>query len=292
MSDACIENAGGINTDGPAIRGYASGSGSLTVYYDTRSNTCVNGAELARRGLPVQDAEALSRWGVYPLTIEKPDYNPETEGIEPDGKPEPDPENPSALVQRMKVFDLLGKHKANKKDAASAKRRERETGGIVTPDGVRILTGITDQNRISTAIQGMRDSGITTVDFKAASGWTTLSLEALTSVGGLIAAHVQACFSRERELHEAIDACATLDDLNALDLDEGWPEYAAAEMPEFPPEKPEETPEGEEGAEEPASPETGAEDKGRPEWPAEDAGDPDSGTNAGEPAPESAGGAD
>lgn len=44
MSDACIENAGGINTDGPAIRGYASGSGSLTVYYDTRSNTCVNGA--------------------------------------------------------------------------------------------------------------------------------------------------------------------------------------------------------------------------------------------------------
>lgn len=211
------------------------------MYYDTISGRCLNARGLALRNLHPEDRAALARAGVYPLRIEQPEHDPQTEGIEPDGRPVPDPDDPSTLVQSMRVFDLLEPARADKRTLATTRRWEHETGGITLPDGTRILTGIDDQNRISTAIQGMRESGMSEVDFKTASGWRRLTLDELTGIAGRIAGHVQACFSRERALHEAIDACASLDELNALDLDEGWdegwdegrPENAAeAEQPE------------------------------------------------------------
>lgn len=198
------------------------------MYYDIKRERLVSDAEMTRRGLPTDVAE-LARLEFYKLTIEQPEYDASTQGIEPDGKPAPAPDNPLAFIQRMRVFDLLDRHKALKKAEATALRWAQETGGITTPDGVRILTGIEDQNRIATAIQGMRDSGITEVDFKAASGWVRLSLDQLVGVAALIAEHVQACFTRERALYEAIDACVSLEALNALDLNAGWPGAAEPE---------------------------------------------------------------
>ncbi len=193
------------------------------MYYDINQERLVSDAEMTRRGLPLDDAAELARLGFHVLTIERPEYDAQPEGIEPDGPPAPDPENPLAFVQHMRVYHLLERKKDAKKAAATAKRWEYETGGISLPDGTRILTAVEDQNRIATAIQGMRDKGLTEVDFKAATGWVTLGLEQLVVIAGLITAHVQACFSRERALHEAIDACADLDALNAIDLDAGWP---------------------------------------------------------------------
>lgn len=199
------------------------------MYYDIKRERLVSDAEMTRRGLPTDDMAELARLDFYPLTIEQPEYDASTQGIEPDGKPAPAPDNPLAFVQRMRVFDLLDRHKALKKAEATALRWAQETGGIITPDGIRVLTGIDDQNRISSAIQGMRDSGITEVDFKSASGWVRLSLDQLVGVAALIAEHVQACFTRERALYEAIDACVSLEAMNALDLSAGWPGAAAPE---------------------------------------------------------------
>lgn len=198
------------------------------MYYDIKRERLVSDAEMTRRGLPTDVAE-LARLEFYKLTIEQPEYDASTQGIEPDGKPAPAPDNPLAFIQRMRVFDLLDRHKALKKAEATTKRWAQETGGIITPDGIRVLTGIEDQNRIATAIQGMRDSGITEVDFKSASGWVTLTLDQLVGVAALIAEHVQACFTRERALYEAIDACVSLEALNALDLNAGWPGAAEPE---------------------------------------------------------------
>lgn len=113
--------------------------------------------------------------------------------------------------------------KAQKKDLVTDIRWNIETGGITLADGTRILTGIEDQNRIATSIQGMRDAGTASVDFKAASGWVTLTLEQLVAVSVAIVAHVEACFSHERALYEAIDAAVDVETLGAIDINAGWP---------------------------------------------------------------------
>ena len=118
------------------------------------------------------------------------------------------------------------------KSAITQKRWEVETGGITLPTGVRVATGIDDQNRITSVIANARLAALETVSFKAASGWVTLTLAELDGVAAAIAMHVQQCFSAERAHHEAIDALELLhaDDADALqqaleayNLEQGWP---------------------------------------------------------------------
>lgn len=197
----------------------------MQLFYDLMAQRALSEAQMTERGFPLDDLDTLASLNIYPLTVETPDYDPATQGVEPDGLPAPAPDNPCAFVQHMHVFNLMERAKAQKKDAATAKRWEYETRGIITPDEITILTGTDDQNRIASAIQGMKNASMAETDFKAASGWTKVTLEQLEQIAALIAVHVQTCFSRERALHEQIDACETLEQLNAINLDEGWPTY-------------------------------------------------------------------
>lgn len=105
------------------------------------------------------------------------------------------------------------------REAVTARRWSHETGGI-TVGGVRVLTGIEDQNRIATALIGAP----ATLDFKAESGWVTLTLEELQGIAAAITSHVQACFTAERTHHEAIDALNTEQSVQEYDINIGWPE--------------------------------------------------------------------
>lgn len=105
----------------------------------------------------------------------------------------------------------------------AARRWAVETGGIVLPDGTRIATGIDDQNRISAALAGMERYGLDKVDFKAATGWVSLSYEQLKAIGGAVVAHVQAAFAAERVHAEALRRLDSVDALLAYDWQAGWP---------------------------------------------------------------------
>lgn len=118
------------------------------------------------------------------------------------------------------------------KDAVTYKRWEVETGGVTLPTGVHVATGIDDQNRITSVITNAELAGVEVVDFKAASGWVSITVAELKAVAAAIALHVQQCFTAERVHHEAIDALEQLhaDDAQALqqaleayDLEQGWP---------------------------------------------------------------------
>lgn len=106
---------------------------------------------------------------------------------------------------------------------ATARRWAVETGGILLPSGVRVATGLEDQNRITRVIANAQFAGVATVDFKAASGWVSLTLPELQSIAAAIALHVQACFAAERAHHEAIDALQTLAAARAYDTGQSWP---------------------------------------------------------------------
>lgn len=118
------------------------------------------------------------------------------------------------------------------KDKITAKRWQIETGGLTLPSGVRVATGIEDQNRITSVIANASLAALEAVSFKAASGWVTLTLAELEGVVAAIAMHVQQCFSAERVHHEAIDALEQLhaedyealqQALQAYDVEQGWP---------------------------------------------------------------------
>ena len=112
----------------------------------------------------------------------------------------------------------LDEAKQQLREQATELRWQHETGGI-TVGGVRVLTGTEDQNRIASALIGAP----ATLDFKAESGWATLTLEQLQGIAAAITAHVQACFSAERIHHEAIDALETLEEVQEYDIETGWP---------------------------------------------------------------------
>lgn len=106
--------------------------------------------------------------------------------------------------------------------AVSAKRWAVETGGLTLPGGATVGTTIDDQNRITSVIANAQMAGVVSVDFKAQSGWVTLSLEHMRGIAAAIALHVQACFSAERAHHEAI-AAASETELMAYDINTEWP---------------------------------------------------------------------
>jgi len=112
----------------------------------------------------------------------------------------------------------LAEAKQRLRERATALRWEHETGGI-TVAGVGGLTGVEDQNRIATALIGAP----ATLDFKAESGWVTLTLAELKGIADAITTHVQACFSAERAHHEAIDALTSLAGAAEYDVEAGWP---------------------------------------------------------------------
>ena len=124
-------------------------------------------------------------------------------------------------AQEPEAVPDLDDLKAKLSAQATALRWHHETGGIDI-GGVRVLTGIEDQNRIASALIGAP----ATLDFKAESGWVTLTLAELQGIAAAITAHVQACFTAERVHHEAIDALETLETLGAAqayNVEVGWP---------------------------------------------------------------------
>ena len=112
--------------------------------------------------------------------------------------------------------------RADLMDAATSKRWDVMTGGITLPGGISVGTTIDDQNRITSVIANAQLAGVESMDFKAQSGWVTLSLDQVRGIAAAVALHVHACYSAERQHHEAI-AAASDADLYGYDINVGWP---------------------------------------------------------------------
>lgn len=105
-------------------------------------------------------------------------------------------------------------------------RWKHETGGI-NIGAVRVATAIEDQNRITSVVANAATAGVETVDFKAESGWVSLTLVELQAIACAIARHVQACFTAERRHHDAIQALVEAGDVTALaayNVEVDWPQ--------------------------------------------------------------------
>jgi hypothetical protein len=112
--------------------------------------------------------------------------------------------------------------KTDLKTAVTSLRYSIEVGGFTAGDAV-IRTDRESQGLIGGAYAAAKNGVIESFDFKSATGWVTFPAADVIIIGEMVAQHVQACFSRERALHEAIDAAGDHNALLAIDINAGWP---------------------------------------------------------------------
>lgn len=111
------------------------------------------------------------------------------------------------------TFDEL---KTAKYDEIAAARYAAETGGC-TVDGVTIATDRGSQALLTAAVVTARIDPEFKTRWKCADGrFVTLDAMQLRAIGDAVIAHVEACFAREGELYEQIDAAQTPKDLAAI----------------------------------------------------------------------------
>jgi hypothetical protein len=106
--------------------------------------------------------------------------------------------------------------KAAKRDEIAAARYAAETGGC-TVDGVTIATDRGSQALLTAAVVTARLDPEFKTRWKCADGhFVTLDAMQLRAIGNAVIAHVEACFAREAELCELVDAAQTPEDLDAI----------------------------------------------------------------------------
>jgi hypothetical protein len=127
----------------------------------------------------------------------------------------------SVMTPEAWLAEVLGELKVQ----ATAKRFAVMAGGIEV-GGILIGTTDQDQARMSQVVVGAPLAGLTDeseVSFKAASGFVRATIGQIKAIVGAIGLHWQACFAAEEAHWNAIDALTTPEEINAYNVNAGWP---------------------------------------------------------------------
>ena len=95
------------------------------------------------------------------------------------------------------------------------KRWRAETGGIIV-DGVEVATDRESQALLMGAVLAAQNNPEYVVNWKAKNGWFELDAATLIAIADAVRSHVQACFDREKELQEQVEAATTIEELEAI----------------------------------------------------------------------------
>jgi hypothetical protein len=122
-------------------------------------------------------------------------------------------------VEPIPLDEVKAAHKA----VATDLRWQKETAGILI-GGMLVAT----DDRSKTLILGKRakarENPDMTFRWKTAGGaWVELTGAQIIAIADAVADHVQACFDREGDLHDAIDAAETAQAVLSVDINTGWP---------------------------------------------------------------------
>jgi len=105
----------------------------------------------------------------------------------------------------------------------AAKRWEVETGGI-TVSGVQIKTDRESQSQLTSVYAMLKGGLVSDTQWKTADGlFTRVTLVEIEPIAQAVAEHVRACFYEERSHNDAIAMLQTQADLDAYDINAGWP---------------------------------------------------------------------
>lgn len=110
------------------------------------------------------------------------------------------------------------------KEKARQKRWEVGQSGTMIA-GIHLRTDETSRGRVTDLVTAVTaDPDTPPTDFEAQPGvWHTIDSQTAIAIGKALRDHVHACFTRCRQFHDAIDDAQSLEDLELIDLDSGWP---------------------------------------------------------------------
>jgi len=136
---------------------------------------------------------------------------------------EPEEYAPGHWRETWIVTDIpLSEAKANRSNDLASLRYQHETAGI-TLSGMTIETDRESQALITGAYCTSLLNPAVMIDWKGVNGWTQIDAATIAGIAASVSIHVQACFSKERVLSEALDAAETVEGVQAIDLTTGWP---------------------------------------------------------------------
>jgi hypothetical protein len=128
------------------------------------------------------------------------------------------PPEPISMDDDMPVFGEVDFETLKQAKAweIADKRWRAETGGI-TIGGVEITTDRESQALLMGAVLAAQNNPEYAVNWKAKNGWFELDAATLIAIGNAVGSHVQACFDREKELQEQVEAATTIEELNTIE---------------------------------------------------------------------------
>lgn len=120
------------------------------------------------------------------------------------------------------LAELLTTLRAETKANVAERRWQAEVGGADF-NGLRLATDRTSQAMVAGASMLAEVRPELLIDWKTQDGWVQISNGQIASLSLVVGLHVQACFRRERELNDEVDAAQTIADILAIDITTGWP---------------------------------------------------------------------
>jgi hypothetical protein len=129
-------------------------------------------------------------------------------------------------IKPVEVVDLPGETPAAEvllkfMDTIANVRYVAETSGV-TLGADTVNTDRESQATITSAWAVAKQNSGTIIDWKASSGWVRVDAATMIAIGDAVFAHVQSCFSKERQLAEQAALCATVADLRLIDYEGVW----------------------------------------------------------------------
>jgi hypothetical protein len=128
------------------------------------------------------------------------------------------------LGQRPSAFPDVPSAKAAKLDELATIRWTKEEGGT-TVGGTPIATDRTTQAKLTAAyVKAAADNTYAIANWKFDIGvFGTLNAATIIAAADAVELHVQACFTNEASLSASVLAASNFSELDAIDLQAGWP---------------------------------------------------------------------
>lgn len=123
---------------------------------------------------------------------------------------------------------LCDKYRHDKALTLADIRFDYETSGVTLDDGTTILTDREFQAQLTSAYMALKEGLRDSVDWKAPSGWTTVTLEEIKPVATASATHVQPAFTAERRVSEAMAALTDPEAVQSFDLETAFQDEITA----------------------------------------------------------------
>lgn len=205
------------------------------LYLDTVQGKRQNHNQLVRRNIIREDVD-LEKIGIFPLEMFDPagfdkdlQYKIDTHTEEPI----------NALNNHFKIvwetkYKPIEEVKKVLCDRVGKKRKEVEVAGCLLGDeaGTRLHTDREAQAMLNNIVITLQREPERVINYKAASGWSTIDATTVEALVVAMTNHVEGCFNREMDICILIEAAATPEEaIQAYrdNINTGWPDNGIVE---------------------------------------------------------------